>query len=66
MQVFIKHPSFARWPDDRGDRLCGSGSYPSDLRTGFVCKECGRSVLAYEKPKKCEEHEEAEQCQKQS
>ena len=28
------------------------------LRTGYVCKQCQQSVLAYSQPKKCTEHED--------
>lgn len=59
MPDHIEHPGYGAYYES-SDTGSDAGLNPHRgcrLKTGFVCKECGESVLAYTQPKKCEEHE---------
>ena len=55
MPTIIEHPGYG------SDTCSDAGINPPSkcsLKSGFVCEECGESVLAFKKPKQCEEHED--------
>jgi hypothetical protein len=62
MPDYLDHPMFGIWPVEnlqlQGSDSGYTGGTAVTLRTGFVCKECNQSVLAYQQPTKCTEHEE--------
>ena len=55
----LDHPRFGIWSKSEPATGSDRGETAHDsvrLRTGYVCKECNDSVLAYTHPKKCEDH----------
>ncbi|MCK5020927.1 MAG: hypothetical protein KAS32_28185 [Candidatus Peribacteraceae bacterium] len=57
MGDILNNPAQGIWPIDSDEGFRTYGNKTPKLRCGFVCKECEQSVLAFTKPKKCEEHD---------
>jgi hypothetical protein len=55
--LLFTSPGFGRWNDMEMEGF-STFSHNEDpgLRTGFRCPKCGRSVLAFNPPKRCSDH----------